>query len=299
MAGVINQGNWSYFVQKDLSMQFAVRYGKQTSMIPALFTAKTPDQAIHYEALEGGLGQMPTFDGEVAYDDANQSYRKSTQEIEYAYGIKVSKKFRRADLYGVVQRKVRELASVVWNRKESIAAGIFNGAFSTTLVADGLSLCNAAHTSDQDGGVNQSNTGTLSFSAPNVEATRQAMIAFKTNRGSIRTFFPDMLIVPTALEEKAFELIKSKGKVDTAMNNPNFHEGKYRLAVWHNFLTSPKSWFFVNEEEMKEYLYFLEWNPVEFFYAGDMDTLTSKHAAYMSNNVTASTWEWVYGQQGS
>jgi len=299
MAAIINQGNWSYFVQKDLSMQFAVDYGEQTSMIPTLFTVKKPDQAIHYEALEGGLGQMPVFVGEVEYDDAKQSYRKSTQEIEYAYGIKVTKRFRRADLYGVVQRKVRELASVVWNRRESIAAGILNGAFSTTTVADTCALCYASHPSDQTGGVTQGNAGSLSFSAANVEATRQLMIAFKTNRGSIRTRFPNLIIVPTALEEKAYELIKSKGKVDTAMNNPNFHEGKYRLAVWHNFLTSAKNWFFVNEKEMKEYLYFLEWNPVEFFYAGEMDTLTSKHAAYMSNNVTTADWRWLYGQQGS
>jgi hypothetical protein len=41
----------------------------------------------------------------------------------------------------------------------------------------------------------------------------------------------DMLLVPITLEEEAFELINSTGKVDTADNNKNFHEGKYKLLL--------------------------------------------------------------------
>lgn len=295
---MLNQGNHSYFVQKDLSEHFGQEYGEFQSMIPALYTTKKPDQAIVYEALLGGLGSVPVFDGEVSYDDAKQSYRKSCEEIEYAFGIKVTKKLRRNDLYGMVQDTVREMAQRFRAARESIAAGTFNDGFSTATVADGLSLFNTAHTSDQTGGVSQSNKGTSAFSPANVEATRRLMIAFKSPRNQIQNAtFPDLLLLPTALEEKGYELIKSKGKVDTALNNPNFHEGKYKMAVWQNWLTDADNWFMGNSRQMKRFLKFYEWNPTEFFHAGEVDTLVSKHVGYMSVNVSAVDWRFAYGHE--
>lgn len=295
---MLNQGNHSYFVQKDLSEHFGQEYGEFNSMIPALYTTKKPDQAIVYEAMLGGLGSVPVFDGEVSYDDSKQSYRKSCEEIEYAFGLKVTKKLRRNDLYGAVQETVREMAQRFRAARESIAAGTFNDGFSTATVADGLSLFNTAHTSDQAGGVNQGNKGTSAFSPANVEATRRLMIAFKSARNQIQNAtFPDLLLLPTALEEKGYELIKSKGKVDTALNNPNFHEGKYKLAVWQNWLTDPDNWFMINTRQMKRFLKFYEWNPTEFFHAGEVDSLVSKHVGYMSVNVSAVDWRFGYGHE--
>ncbi|MEK6650457.1 MAG: hypothetical protein AABY75_05735 [Bacteroidota bacterium] len=292
---VLNQGNYTYFVQKDLSDWFAVEYGDFSSMIGALFDQKTPDQAIVYEALVGDLGDVGVFDGEVSYDESKQSYRKSTEEVEYALGVKVTKKLRRNDLYGIVREQVQALARRFRAKRESLAAGVFNGAFTTCTVADTLALCHATHTSDQ-GGSSQGNAGSSAFSPANVEATRRLMIKFKTNRDNIQAAtFPDMLLLPTNLEEQGYELIKSKGKVDTAVNNPNFHEGKYKMAVWHNWLTDQNNWFMINQKMMKRYLRWYEWNPTEFFFAGEMDTLVSKHAGYMSVNVSAVDWRWVYG----
>lgn len=291
----MNQANFSYFVQKDLSEHFAVEYGEFESMIPALFTEKKPDQAIVYEVLVGDLGSVPVFDGEVSYDDTKQSYRKSVEEIEYALGVKVTKKLRRNDMYNIVQQQVRLLARRFRARREGIAADVFNLAFSSTTTADALALCYSAHTSDQ-GGANQGNSGSTAMSAVSVEATRRLMIAFKTNRDNIIAgTFPDMLLVPTALEQTGYEIIASKGKVDTANNNENFLKGKYKMAVWHNWLTDSNNWFMINSKLMKEYLRLYNWNPVEFYYAGEMDTLVSKHAGYMSMNVSAVDWRFIYG----
>ena len=292
-----NQSKFSFFVQKDLSEHFGAEYGEFSSMLPALFTFKKPDQAIINEVLVGDLGTVPVFDGEISYDDSKQSFRLQTEEIEYAFGLKTTKKLRRNDLYGIVQEQARLLAQRFRAARESIGAAIFNGGFSTTTIADTLSLYNTAHTSDV-GGSNQSNRGTSAFSPANVEATRRLMIQFKTNRDNIQSAtFPDMLLVPTNLEEQAFELIKSKGKVDTAQNNPNFHQGRYKLAVWHNWLTDTNNWFMINQRQMKRFLGFHEWNPVEFFNAGEFDTLVTKHVGYMSVNVSTPDWRWSFGQE--
>ena len=295
----LTQANYSHVVQKDLSEVFAVEYGEFQSMIPALFQTVTPDQAIVYEQLLGDLGSVPVFDGEIYYDESKQSYRKSTEEVEYAMGVKVTKKLRRNDLYGVVRSAVSTLADRFRAKRESLAATLFNGAFSTTTVADTQVLCYSAHTSDV-GGSNQANAGSSAFSPAAVEATRRLMIKFKTNRDNITIHFPDTLIVPTELEENAMTLIKTTKEINTANNNINFHQGKYKLAVWHNWLSSGSTaatadWFMVNSGLMKKFLKFYEWNPVEFFYAGEIDTLTSKHAGYMSCNVSTPSWEFVFG----
>jgi len=46
---------------------------------------------------------------------------------------------------------------------------------------------------------------------------------------------------------------------------------------------------------MKDYFKYYQWSPVEFFYAGDIDTLTSKHAGYMSCNVSSPDWRPIFG----
>jgi len=299
MPNPMNQANFSYFVQKDLSEHFAQEYGDFTSMIPALADMKKPDQAIVYLALVSDLGSVGVFDGEVAYDDAKQSYRKSVEEVEYAMGLKTTKKLRRNDLYGIVQEQVRLMAQRFRSAREGLAAGVLNGAFSTTTTADGLSLCNTAHTSDQ-GGSNQGNSGTTAFSPAAVEATRRLMIKFKTNRDNIQAAtFPDTLILPTELEEKGYELIKSKGKVDTALNNPNFHEGKYKMAVWHNWLSDADNWFMANSKQLKRFWRWYDWNPVEFFFAGEVDTMVTKHVGYMSVNTAVVDWRGIYGHSVS
>ena len=290
----MNQANYSYFVQKDLSSYFAAEYGDFQSMIPALFDVTTPDQAIVYEVLVGDLGSVPVFDGQVSYDDAKQSYRNAIQEIEYALGVKVTKKLRRNDLYGIVREQVQILAQRFRAKRESLAAGVFNNAFTSQLTADALSLCNSAHTSDV-GGSSQSNTGTATFSPANVEAARQNMIKFKTNRDNIRVARPSLLLVPTDLHEKAWEIVNSYGKMDTALNNRNFHFGKWNLAVWDNFLTDTNNWFMIDERIMKMVLKYRIWEPVQFFRSGEFDTLVQKYAGYMSNAVSTVEWRWVYG----
>jgi len=295
MAGPMNQGNWSYFVQKDLSNHFAVEYGEFQSMVPSYASIKKPDQAIVYEALVGDLGAVQLFDGEVQYDESKQSYRKSVEEEEVALGVKVTKKLRRNDLYGIVVKQVKLLAQRFRAQRESRGASIFNGAFTTTAVADALALCHTAHTSDV-GGSNQGNTGTSAFSPANVEATRRLMIQFKTNRDNIQAAtYPDTILVGTKNEEKGYELIKSKGKVDTALNNENFHKGRYQMIVYHNWLTDDDDWFMLNLKLFKEHASLYEWNPTEFFLASESDTLVSKHVGYASNNVSVVDWRGVYG----
>jgi hypothetical protein len=146
------------------------------------------------------------------------------------------------DLYNIISKKPRGLAIAAKRTMEKLGASVFNDAFTgtgsitvegTTVLSNSekLSLCNDAHTSTATA-TTQDNSGTSALSATAVEATRILMAGYKDDKDNLISVQPDLILCPRNLEETAWEIISSKGKVDTAENNPNFHEGKYKLAVW-------------------------------------------------------------------
>lgn len=193
--------------------------------------------------------------------------------------------------------------------KEMYGAQVFNNAFAgsgtisvaqTTILnnTEGVSLCSASHPSKVTGVAVQSNTGTSALSATSVEATRILMSKFVDDRGNKIAVQPDLLLVPRALEETAWEIISSKGKVDSAENNANFHFGKYKLAVW-DYLSSGKSWFFIDENMMKMFLNWYDRVKLEFNQDKSFDTYIAKYSAYERYSFGWSDWRFLYGNKVS
>jgi hypothetical protein len=264
-------------------------------MLPILFSMQESSKAVEHDLEMGDIADFEPFEGSIPYDDTGEGYKTDYTHLEYARGIKIERRLVLNDQYSVINRRPAALGLAAYRRREADGASVFNNAFNTAITGgDSLCLCNSAHTS-KVGGADQSNTGTDSFSPTAVETVRQAMTAFKSNRDNIITVKPDMLIVPLALEEKAFELINSKGKVDTAQNNANFHQGKYKLVVWPNYLTSSTDWFMVDSELMKMFLLWFDREPVQFFKDRDFDTLQAKYAGYAYYSFGWSDWRWIFG----
>lgn len=296
---LLTQANWPSIVQKDLSEVFVDQYRDFQSMLPMLYRFVDAQQGTEYDLEAGDVGSVPVYTGQITYDESKEGYKKSVTETEYSLGLKVQRKLLRNDLYGVVRDQVGLLAQAFRQKKESIGASMFNDAFTTVnTVGDTLALCSTAHTSNV-GGSTQSNSGTSAFSAANLEATRILMVKFQTNRDNIRTAQPDLILVPTDLHEKAFEILNSYGKVDTANNNRNFHQGRYKLAVWDNYLSDTTNWFLLDSKLMKRVLKFRQWEPVSFFRSGEFDTITQKFAGYMANGISSVDWKFVYGQNAA
>lgn len=291
----ISAATWPSIVQKDLSLIFLDQFRDIPSMLPLIYRFKKAEQGTEYDLETGDIGVVPAFDGDISYDSVQEGYKKAVSETEYALGLKVNRRLLRNDLYGVVQDRTRLLAQAFRHVRETRGAfpfvNAFNGSFT---VGDGLSLCNAAHTSKYLGSA-QSNTSSLAFSAANLQTNRLAMKKFKTNRDNPMVNIPDMIIIPMDLEDKAYEIIKSMGAVGTANNNRNYHEGRYKVIVWDNYLTSTSNWFAVNSLMMRQRLLFREWEPTQFFRSGEFDTLVSKYAGYGSFEVSSVEWRWIIG----
>src|SRR3990167_7943328 len=296
MPALATQANWPRIVQKDLSIVFDDQYRQFESMIGAVATVKDATQGTEYDLETGDIGEMSEFnEGSIQFSSPTEGYRKSETETQWSLGIKATRQLLRNDLYGVLKNRAAALADSARDRRETTAASLFVDGFSSSFTTgDTLSIFNTAHTNSQNS-LTQSNRGTSAFSPSAVEATRLLISKQKTNADNKMACRMDMLIVPSDLEERAYELIKSSGKVDTANNNRNFHEGKYSLVVWKNYLADTNNWFAADSKLMKRYHILREWEPTQFFRSGEFDTMVSKYAVYKSLQSSSVDWRWVYG----
>ena len=291
--------NWSRLLEPGQRKVFVDVFQEQPSNIHILFDVQSSSKAQEFDLQDGPIQDFAPMNGNIPYDDAVQGYRTTYTHSSYARGFKVQRELVDDDMYNVINKKPAKLAMGARRRREADAASVFNNAFNSSVTGgDALSLCNSAHTS-LNGGANQSNTGTLSLNPVNVEATRRLMVAFRDPVGGIIHIQPDFLLVPTQLAETAWEIISSKGKVDTAQNNANYHYGKYKLLVWDNYLTDSNNWFMIDSQMMKQFLLWFDRVSPEFFRDKDFDTLQAKFAGYMRYSFGWSDWPWVLGQNPS
>ena len=287
--------NWSELEQPGLRKVFDGTVKQVPSNIPVLYNVQTSAKAQEFDLQTDDKSVWEPFDGDIHHDDEVQGYKTTYTHEELVTGKKIQKRLLDDDQYGVIQRIPRKMAVGGMRRRERDGASVFNNSFSASFTGgDGVSLCNAAHPS-RNSSATRSNTGVLSLSDPNVETVRQLMIAQTSGTDEFMDVNPDMIIVPLALERQAWEILNSKGRVDTANNNPNFHMGKYKLLVWPNYLTSAKRWWMVDSTYMKEYLLWFNRQPMQFFKDRDFGTLVAAFAGYMRYSKGWSDFTWAWG----
>ena len=273
----------------------------EPSMIPMLFNVVNPGNRSDYKVSGmGGIGDMQDFDGSITYDAPSQLYDTTFEFPEKALGMKVEKKLADDDQFGIMDQRPKGLAISKARTREKKAVAVFSESFTATNPAgqtggDGVSLCNASHPYSPDDSTTWSNAGSTALSATSVEATRRiGMTSIYTDRGELADVNYDTLLVPVALEETAWEIINSKGKVDTANNNRNFHFGRYKLAVWFR-LTDSNDWFFMDSALCKMYFYWLDRINGEFEYDKDFDTKVAKWSVYDRNSCGYADARCIYG----
>lgn len=265
------------------------------SMIPMIFGMEKSTQAYEIVSGIGGMQDLQDFDGSISYDTIGQLYDKTFTFPEKALGMKVERKLYDDDMFGIMDRRPWQMAVSSARTREKEGAGIFNGAFTGTGGSDGVCLCSASHPYSPDDATTQSNAGSTAMSATAIEATRRiGHTSIYNDRGEIMMINYDTILGTVNYEETAWEVINSKGKVETANNNRNFHYGRYQLAVWDR-LTDSNNWFMLDSKLCKMFL--LWWDRVKDGIKQDRDTdsLVAKWFVYERYAAGFADWRPVYG----
>lgn len=293
--GVVNSEQFGYLLDPGLRKIFMDEIELPEGQKDNLFSAEKSNKAVEYDLGIGGTGDLQEFDGTIPYDDFKMQYRVSYTHKEWVKGMKIERKLVDDDQYSVINKRPMALAMVSKRTMEKHAAGLFNSAFNTSLFAggDGLALCSTAH-SYVGTATTVSNSGTTALSATAVEATRLLMRQFTDETDNLMIARGDTLLVPPQLEEQAWEIVNTTGKLDVADNNANFHKGKYKVVVW-DYLADSNNWYMIDGRLSKLYLKWFNRIPLEFNKDKDFDTYVAKWSCYARYSFGFSGWNWIYG----
>lgn len=300
--------NFADLLEPGLRKIFTDQYNQIPEMYQSIYNVNTTDKPYEKDSSVGSFGDMEPFNGQITYDEVYQGYDVKYEFAEFAKGFKVERKLYDDDMYNVINRKPAGLALAAKRTKEKYAASVFNSAFSgagsitvsglTILTnTEALSLCNSSHTSTASA-TTQSNSGTTALSPAAVEATRIIGCGLKDDRDNQISITYDTILVPRNLEETAWTIINTTGKVDSAENNKNFHYGKYKLAVW-DYLSDSNNWFMIDQAMSKMFLNWYTRIPLEFNQDKSFDTYIAKYSAYERYGWGWSDWRWIYGHNVS
>ena len=296
--GVMLAANWPDVMETDLRKVYMDRYSEIPMMVPDLYAVMSSSQAFEKESSVGAIPDHSEFSGRINVIEPAQGYDRTVTFTEYAAQIQVQRRLASDDQQRIINRLPKGLATSANRSREKKGASPFNLAFTFEPTdGDGTELCASDHPSNVSGVGTQSNEGTSSLSASAIETTRQLMHDYTDDQGNLITINPDTILAPIELEEKGWEIINSKGKVDTAENNPNFHQGKYKLIIWKR-LTDSNNYFMIDYSMMKSDEMLIWWNrePIQFFQDKDSDTLIAKYLSYYRCGTSWSDWLWLYGQ---
>ena len=294
--GIMLSANWPDLLEKDIRKVYIDQYKPLPAMTPDLFNIEGTSAG--YEKTTGAtpVPDHVEFTGKINTVERVQGYDKTHTFTEYAAQIQIQRKLAADDQTRSVNRFGRGLATSANRSREKLAANVFNLAFTFEPTdGDGAELCASDHPSPVSGVSNQSNESTLSLSATNVETTRLNVYDFYDLSGEVISCNPDSILIPRDLEETGWEIINSKGKVDTADNNANFHMGKYNLVVWDR-MTDANNWFMFELAGMKEYLIWWNREAIQMFQDKDSDTLIAKYLSYYRCGTGWDDWRFIYGQ---
>lgn len=243
----------------------------------------------------GDTEPIGEFTGQLDYDQVKENYRKRITNTEYARGLAIQRKLWETGQQRVIRRLSEHFGEKVKLRILTDSYALLNNAFSEVYTGgDGKALCDTAHTSNV-GGSNQGNEGTTALSAVAVDSTYVLMVQFNTNNDNPRfDTKPDTIIVPTALEAYAAEIVGSKGKVDSANNNINFYYGKFKV-IGSRMLTDQNNWFMANAKRMRENQVWFNVVRHEFNKDRDFNSFALRWSVYMFYGFGFNDWDHIYG----
>lgn len=281
---------------------FYEQYDQLPSMIDDLFSKQTHNGRADMKwSSVGAFGDWTDFTGTVTYDSLNQGYDTTATYLEFVSGCQVERKLFDDDQFNIMDKRPQGLAIAANRTREKHAARLLNNMTSVDsyfyVNSEGVSLVSDSHTTNASGvstATGFDNKVTSALSATALSAARIQGQKFRDDRGNRMQVNFDELWIPIDLYDQAWEIVNSTGKLDTANNNKNVHEGKYKIKSW-NYLADANDWSLQDSTMRKMCAHWVDRTPMEFKMAEDIDTLVAKWRGYMRYAFAWTDWRFIVG----
>lgn len=220
-------------------------YEEVKPMIEKIYNVVDQEDKNEKEAAYSGLGLVPIVgEGQAYTDDAPiQTYTTTYSSVKRGLDTPVTIEMQMWDKSGVagVDKIAKAHAGSVARTIEQVAANTFNYGFNTsyTSYGDAKPFFSVSHTrADGNGSVSNASATGLPLNNDNLDVLTQQLRLLLDDRGQIRYFRPNVLLVPPALEQTALIVTKSTNRSGTSDNDKNvfgmkeYTGGSLNVIVW-------------------------------------------------------------------
>lgn len=245
---IITTGSFAKAIFPGLNAIWGQSYNEHQKEYTDLFDVQKSTRNYEEDLGTSGYGLAPVKAeaGSISFDSEQQTYVSRYVNVVYGIGAIITREMMEDDLYDIVGgRRTKGLAFSINQTIETVAANIYNNAFTSGTGGDGSYLCVSTHSTSSG---NQSNV--LSVAADLSEAALEQMcinINNSTNdRGLKVAIQPKTLIVPSSLAFEAERILKSSLQNDTSNNAINAIKssgilpGGYKV---NHYLSDTDAWF--------------------------------------------------------
>lgn len=225
-------------VYGDAYMQFEEQYSK-------VFDIDTSDKYKEIDQGYTGLGlasEKPVGQS-INYDTTYQGYEKTYTNATYAIGVAIGRETLEDTLYRNIKNTARSQAVSVRQTIEVLAVSHLNNAFSSSYAgSDSKELCATDHPLVGGGTFSNELATSADLDPTSLEQALIDIQAFVDDRSLKVHARPKLLIIPSALEWTAIQLLKSEKLPQTANNDVNPAKGIMPYVVM-NWLSDSDAWF--------------------------------------------------------
>ena len=299
--------NWADALDPIVRQRFMLGASRRPSMLAQLFNIQNSQRSYEQTSGVGAIGidawDMFEQSGKVGEADFDQGYKATFTHKEYPLEVKIRRKLVDDNMWPEVFNIPERIGDSAALKREVDGASVFNNAFDSSFTGpDGVALCSASHPwSPQKTGNLQSNTFTYAMTAANVRLMREAMMAFVDDNGNKQGVTPNLLLVPSTLEDDAIEITKSLNDPTSANNTVNPQGpaiGRWQVKVWH-YLTDSNAWFMIDSALMRMALEWYDRVPLGINPKVEDKTIAATWIAYMRYSYGWADWRWIAGSNPS
>lgn len=292
------RANFGDLLEPGLASVFFNEFDRWEAEYPQVANVRQSKKKFEEDYIVGGLGIMPSK-GEGAstsYEDIAEDWKTTYTHTTYSKGIRITKEMYDDDLYGIMKDMTGALARSAQQRREVDVANIYNRAFNGTYTgADSATLISATHANKAGGTYSNALAAAADLDAASLQSAITVLESAVDQKGLNIALRAKVLVVPTALQFTAYELLKSEFKPGTADNEVNAIRAKGLNYFVNHYLTDTDAWFLLADGHK---INFFEREPVTFFKGNDFDTQDCKFLSRMRHSVGWSDGRGVTGSQG-
>jgi hypothetical protein len=261
----------------------------------------TSTRAWEEELVTAGLGrwEQKLESKNLIYDNGIQGGSKRYTHKSFAKGFRVSREMYDDDLYDVMIKLSRSLATLGQLSVEYEVGSMFDDAFAgaTFKGVDSQALCYASHPLLVGGTYGNRPATDCDFG---IGPLRDAIIRMEmavNERGLLQMLKPSYVLVHPTYQFVVDEILGSKNKPYTADNTKNAFD-RFNLSYkTYHFMTDDDAWFLMAEKSQHDLKFFSRTKPM-FENGDDFDSKDAKFSGFMRFSYGFTSWRGVDGSSG-